>query len=132
MVEIWIKDRGVMRWSMPVLYEMSSKNCYLFEISCYFDMHINFTFLVKQCKPQKKLPVLYLIDSIMKNLGSSSYKSLFSKNIVQMFTSVFEQVRKRFQNSGKMVEIVKISIFVDTKFCQLFPYFITLIIYYFC
>ncbi|XP_014235867.1 pre-mRNA cleavage complex 2 protein Pcf11-like isoform X2 [Trichogramma pretiosum] len=38
-----------------------------------------------------KLPVLYLIDSIVKNLGGS-YLELFSKNIVQTFCKVFEKV----------------------------------------
>lgn len=54
---------------------------------------------IKKCKPTKKLPVLYLIDSIVKNLGSTSYKSLFMKNIVQTFTSVFEQVDEKTRSS---------------------------------
>lgn len=57
----------------------------------YLCMFVN-SALYSQCEPQRKLPALYLIDSIMKNLEKSSYRSLFSRNIVQTFTSVFEQV----------------------------------------
>lgn len=39
-----------------------------------------------------KLPVLYLIDSIVKNVGKQ-YKTLFSVNIVNLFCGVFEKVR---------------------------------------
>ncbi|XP_052224670.1 uncharacterized protein LOC127840322 isoform X3 [Dreissena polymorpha] len=52
-----------------------------------------------KCKPEKKLPVLYLMDSIMKNLGTTSYKSLFTKNIVNTFTTVFEQVDEKTRAS---------------------------------
>lgn len=38
-----------------------------------------------------KLPILYLIDSIVKNVGNK-YKQLFASNIVNMFCSVFEKV----------------------------------------
>ncbi|KAG8225208.1 hypothetical protein J437_LFUL009053, partial [Ladona fulva] len=42
-------------------------------------------------KPEVKLPVLYLIDSIVKNVGNA-YVSLFTQNIVSTFCSVFEKV----------------------------------------
>lgn len=38
-----------------------------------------------------KLPILYLIDSIVKNVGKD-YKQLFAHNIVNMFCGVFEKV----------------------------------------
>ena len=38
-----------------------------------------------------KLPVLYLVDSIVKNIGDH-YTSLFTQNIVASFCSVFEKV----------------------------------------
>jgi hypothetical protein len=38
-----------------------------------------------------KLPVLYLIDSIVKNVGDV-YTSLFTQNIVSTFCGVFEKV----------------------------------------
>ena len=48
--------------------------------------------------PQKKvsfdvkLPILYLIDSIVKNVGDK-YKQLFAQNIVNIFCGVFEKVK---------------------------------------
>ncbi|KAL1114844.1 hypothetical protein AAG570_007668 [Ranatra chinensis] len=41
-----------------------------------------------------KLPVLYLIDSIVKNVGKE-YISLFTQNIVSTFCSVFEKVDEK-------------------------------------
>jgi len=42
--------------------------------------------------PSQKLPALYLIDSVIKNISDSSYLQLFTKNIVNNFVLVFEQV----------------------------------------
>jgi pre-mRNA cleavage complex 2 protein Pcf11 len=42
-------------------------------------------------KPEMKLPVLYLVDSIVKNYGRA-YTQLFTQNIVSSFCSVFEKV----------------------------------------
>ncbi|XP_071452534.1 uncharacterized protein Pcf11 isoform X2 [Hetaerina americana] len=44
--------------------------------------------------PEIKLPVLYLIDSIVKNVGRA-YVSLFTQNIVSTFCSVFVKVDER-------------------------------------
>ncbi|XP_026285069.1 pre-mRNA cleavage complex 2 protein Pcf11 isoform X2 [Frankliniella occidentalis] len=41
-----------------------------------------------------KLPILYLIDSIIKNVGKV-YITLFSRTIVQSFSTVFEQVDEK-------------------------------------
>jgi len=38
-----------------------------------------------------KLPVLYLVDSIVKNIGAA-YTTFFTQNIVATFCSVFEKV----------------------------------------
>jgi pre-mRNA cleavage complex 2 protein Pcf11 len=46
---------------------------------------------VLQVPPEIKLPVLYLIDSIVKNVGKA-YINLFTQNIVQCFTNTFEKV----------------------------------------
>lgn len=40
----------------------------------------------------QKLPVMYLIDSIMKNVGRE-YIKLFGHNIISIFCNVFEKVR---------------------------------------
>lgn len=45
-----------------------------------------------QVSPEVKLPILYLIDSIVKNVGDK-YKQLFAQNIVNMFCGVFEKVK---------------------------------------
>ncbi|KAL4230869.1 hypothetical protein ACF0H5_011243 [Mactra antiquata] len=63
------------------------------EIVTVIEAHIN------KCKAERKLPILYLMDSIMKNLEKTSYRSLFATNIVQTFTSVFEQVGEKTRAS---------------------------------
>jgi len=45
-----------------------------------------------QVVPTRKLPALYLIDSVIKNVTESNYLQLFTKNIVSIFVLVFEQV----------------------------------------
>ncbi|KAI8820170.1 uncharacterized protein EV422DRAFT_81543 [Fimicolochytrium jonesii] len=54
---------------------------------------------MRNAQPKQKLPVLYLMDSIMKNVGGA-YISIFARNIVRTFASAFEQVdpadRQRF------------------------------------
>lgn len=45
-----------------------------------------------QARPQEKLPPVYLIDSILKNLHDSPYTALFTQNIVNIFCHVFEKV----------------------------------------
>ena len=40
-------------------------------------------------KAQQKINFLYLVDSIVKNVGGS-YVKLFQKNIVKMFEDTFE------------------------------------------
>ena len=44
---------------------------------------------IKEAIPGQKLPTLYLIDSIIKNVGGI-YKRLFEEHIVEMFLLVFE------------------------------------------
>jgi len=44
-----------------------------------------------QVKQDCKLPVLYLIDSIVKNV-KKQYIPLFARNLVANFSSVFERV----------------------------------------
>uniref|UniRef100_A0A1L8DCG8 Pre-mRNA cleavage complex 2 protein Pcf11 n=1 Tax=Nyssomyia neivai TaxID=330878 RepID=A0A1L8DCG8_9DIPT len=46
--------------------------------------------------PDVKLPVLYLIDSIVKNVGGQ-YKALFGQYIVNMFCGVFEKVNEKMR-----------------------------------
>lgn len=48
-----------------------------------------------QVHPDIKLPVLYLVDSIIKNVGGA-YTSKFSEKIVNMFTRTFKQVITNF------------------------------------
>lgn len=44
-----------------------------------------------QVRAEIKLPLLYLVDSIMKNLGGE-FLQLFSKNIVRVFCHAFESL----------------------------------------
>lgn len=49
------------------------------------------SFLFPQVHPNHTLPSLYLMDSIMKNIGGE-YVDLFSRNIVQLFCKSFEKL----------------------------------------
>ena len=51
-----------------------------------------FAFCLLQAKSQEKLPSLYLIDSILKNLRNTDYASFFQQDIVNVFCHVFQQV----------------------------------------
>lgn len=44
-----------------------------------------------QAPSNEKLPVMYLMDSIVKNVGRE-YLSAFAKNLVATFVCVFEKV----------------------------------------
>ncbi|XP_074650128.1 uncharacterized protein LOC141905215 isoform X2 [Tubulanus polymorphus] len=46
---------------------------------------------IQKSKPLLKLPALYLIDSIIKNVHKSSYIQIFTQNIVFTFCHVFEK-----------------------------------------
>ncbi|KAG4070395.1 hypothetical protein HA402_006537 [Bradysia odoriphaga] len=53
---------------------------------------------ITKIHPDVKLPVLYLIDSIVKNLGSqydNRYITLFSNSIVNVFCDVFQEVNEK-------------------------------------
>ena len=59
--------------------------------------------------PEQKLPVLYLLDSIMKNLGGE-YLQLFSKNLVATFCHTFEKVVRSCEGTIKV--LVMFCVFV--------------------
>ena len=63
----------------------------------------------------KKLPTLYLIDSIIKNLPKSTYPGLFSHNIVSIFCNMFEQVSIRFILDLLVRDILQKSLFDTNK-----------------
>ncbi|KAG4070353.1 hypothetical protein HA402_006495 [Bradysia odoriphaga] len=53
---------------------------------------------INKTPPDMKLPVLYLIDSIVKNLGKKNdgrYLDLFSRSIVNIFCDVFQEVNEK-------------------------------------
>ncbi|KAJ8667667.1 hypothetical protein QAD02_009330 [Eretmocerus hayati] len=49
---------------------------------------------LQQVRNEVKLPVLYLIDSIIKNLKEKNYRELFEKNMVTTFCGVFKKVNE--------------------------------------
>ena len=55
-------------------------------------MNLNFDVFKMQASSSHKLPSLYLVDSIIKNVPDSNYLEMFTKNIVVMFVSTFEKV----------------------------------------
>lgn len=57
---------------------------YAIQIAACIEDHL------RTASSKKKLPVLYLIDSICKNFPKSKYVELFTQNIVSNFCNVFE------------------------------------------
>jgi hypothetical protein len=68
-----------------------------------------------QVESTKKLPTLYLIDSIIKNLPKYTYPGLFSHNIVSIFCNMFEQVSIRFILDLLVRDILQKSLFDTNK-----------------
>ncbi|KAH9496037.1 hypothetical protein Btru_014990 [Bulinus truncatus] len=52
-----------------------------------------------QVSVSRKLPIMYLIDSIIKNLSTTDYPQLFAQCIVQIFCGVFEEVDEKTRTS---------------------------------
>ncbi|MBN3313896.1 PCF11 protein, partial [Atractosteus spatula] len=53
---------------------------------------------IAKAPPSEKLPVLYLVDSIVKNVGRE-YLATFTKNLVHTFICVFEKVDENTRKS---------------------------------
>ncbi|CRK91666.1 CLUMA_CG005316, isoform A [Clunio marinus] len=64
--------------------------------------------------PDVKLPILYLIDSIVKNVGDK-YKQLFAQNIVNMFCGVFEKVNEKVREKMFNLRMTWNEVFPQTK-----------------
>ncbi|KAL1433023.1 hypothetical protein MTO96_002002 [Rhipicephalus appendiculatus] len=63
---------------------------------------------------EMKLPVLYLIDSIMKNVGGD-YRALFTQNIVSNFCNVFEKGDERMRMQLFKLRQTWVDIFPNKK-----------------
>lgn len=68
--------------------------------------------LESQAKPPHKLPVLYLMDSIVKNIGKD-FVSLFSNNIVPLFSESYRSVDARTKGSLQRLASTWHSIFSE-------------------
>lgn len=55
-------------------------------------LNINQKYLSFQVEPGSKLPILYLIDSILKNVGGK-YIEHFQRSIVSVFVETFKKVK---------------------------------------
>ncbi|XP_029375378.1 pre-mRNA cleavage complex 2 protein Pcf11 [Echeneis naucrates] len=53
---------------------------------------------ISKAPPTEKLPVLYLVDSIVKNVGGE-YLAVFAKNLITSFICVFEKVDENTRKS---------------------------------
>nr|XP_020479955.1 pre-mRNA cleavage complex 2 protein Pcf11 [Monopterus albus] len=53
---------------------------------------------ISKAPPAEKLPVLYLVDSIVKNVGGQ-YLEVFAKNLITSFICVFEKVDENTRKS---------------------------------
>ncbi|CAH2263858.1 jg21590 [Pararge aegeria aegeria] len=65
-----------------------------------------------------KLPVLYLVDSIIKNVGGA-YTQKFSQSIVNMFTKTFKQVDEKIRSQMFKLRETWHDVFPSTKLYQL-------------
>ncbi|XP_037871150.1 pre-mRNA cleavage complex 2 protein Pcf11 isoform X2 [Bombyx mori] len=73
---------------------------------------------LEKVHPDIKLPVLYLVDSIIKNVGGA-YTQKFSQSIVNMFTRTFKQVDEKIRSQMFKLRETWHDVFPATKLYQL-------------
>ncbi|XP_013195620.2 uncharacterized protein LOC106138874 isoform X2 [Amyelois transitella] len=73
---------------------------------------------LEKVQPEIKLPVLYLVDSIIKNVGRA-YTQKFSQSIVNMFTRTFKQVDEKVRSQMFKLRETWNDVFPATKLYQL-------------
>ncbi|KAG7305107.1 hypothetical protein JYU34_010576 [Plutella xylostella] len=73
---------------------------------------------LEKVHPDIKLPILYLVDSIIKNVGGA-YTSKFSEKIVNMFTRTFKQVDEKTRSQMFKLRETWHDVFPATKLYQL-------------
>ncbi|XP_045504591.1 pre-mRNA cleavage complex 2 protein Pcf11 isoform X1 [Colias croceus] len=73
---------------------------------------------LEKVHPDIKLPVLYLVDSIIKNVGGA-YTQKFSQSIVNMFTKTFKQVDEKIRSQMFKLRETWHEVFPSTKLYQL-------------
>ncbi|KAL3888455.1 hypothetical protein ACJMK2_000822 [Sinanodonta woodiana] len=84
-----------------------------YDIVCAIETHI------EMVNPHAKLPAIYLIDSIVRNLPQSPYKFLLKNNIVHTFTSVFEKVDRTTRQALFNVRQSWVGVFPNNKLYSL-------------
>ena len=67
----------------------------------------------------KKLPCLYLIDSIIKNIKKGPYLKLFMPNIVNIFCAMFEKVDERTRQSMFSLRQTWSTLLPESTLCAL-------------
>ncbi|CAG4994297.1 unnamed protein product [Parnassius apollo] len=73
---------------------------------------------LEKVHPDIKLPVLYLVDSIIKNVGGA-YTQKFAQIIVNMFTRTFKQVDEKIRSQMFKLRETWHDVFPATKLYQL-------------
>ncbi|XP_075982116.1 pcf11 cleavage and polyadenylation factor subunit isoform X2 [Anticarsia gemmatalis] len=73
---------------------------------------------LEKVHPDIKLPVLYLVDSIIKNVGGA-YTQKFSQSIVNMFTRTFKQVDEKVRSQMFKLRETWHDVFPATKLYHL-------------
>ncbi|CAB3225554.1 unnamed protein product [Arctia plantaginis] len=73
---------------------------------------------LEKVHPDIKLPVLYLVDSIIKNVGGA-YTQKFSESIVNMFTKTFKQVDEKVRSQMFKLRETWHDVFPAKKLYQL-------------
>ncbi|XP_053703647.1 pre-mRNA cleavage complex 2 protein Pcf11 [Synchiropus splendidus] len=66
--------------------------------SCARDIAAIIEAQISKAPPTEKLPLLYLVDSIVKNVGGE-YLAVFAKNLITSFICVFEKVDENTRKS---------------------------------
>ncbi|ESN95586.1 hypothetical protein HELRODRAFT_114712 [Helobdella robusta] len=74
---------------------------------------------IKTAIPTQKLPAIYLMDSIIKNIPDSDYLKLFKKNLPLTFVMIFEKVDEKTRAALYKLRLTWVNLFPNETLLSL-------------